>query len=199
MWQKIMRSINNTRGDTGKRFSEQLKKEVAIAISMGKITLAEARKLHDIKGGNTLKGWINKYAGGQYIPGKRGRKSASEKNGLQLSEGVVSMIPAMAVSNSELTKVLIRREAELNNELQRIRRFQALVAKAEPKRSNGRKSSLETRTILSNGNAGKKASIKIGKALSTKRGRPLTNGATRPLATKIAGKAGAKRNGSRAQ
>ena len=193
-----MRTNNNTRGDTGKRFSEQLKRDVAIAISMGKITLAEARKLHDIKGGNTLKGWINKYAGGQYIPGKRGRKSASEKNGLQFSEGVVSMIPAMAVSNSELTKVLIRREAELNNELQRIRRFQALVAKAEPKVSNGRKSSLDARAILSNGKAGKKYSVKMEKAVLAKRGRPLTNGATRSLSTKIVGKAGTKKRGSRA-
>jgi hypothetical protein len=56
MWQKIMRSINNTRGDTGKRFSEQLKKEVAIAISMGKITLAEARKLINMLAGSIFRG-----------------------------------------------------------------------------------------------------------------------------------------------
>ena len=107
------------------------------------------------------------------------------------------MIPAIAVSNSELIKVLVRRETELNNELQRIRRFQALVAKAEPKSSNGRKASLETRSILSNGKAGKKHSIRKENISSPKRGRPLTNGADRSLATKINGKAGTKKRGSR--
>mgnify|MGYP006266556953 CR=1 FL=1 len=137
-----MKTSNTARGDTGKRFSEQVKREVALAISSGKITLAEARKLHDIKGGNTLKGWINKYAGGRYTPGKRGRKSASEKNGFQFLEGAVSMIPAAAVSNNELRQVLLKREAELESELRRIRHFQTLILKSSPKSSTRKQGSL---------------------------------------------------------
>jgi len=193
-----MRTTINARGDTGKRFSEKVKKEVAIAISSGKITLAEARKLHDIKGGNTLKGWINKYAGGQYIPGKRGRKSASEKNGLQLSKGIVSMIPAMSVSNNELTKVLVRREAELKNELQRIRRFQDLIAKAAPKGTMGRKSPADKNIQLSNGTSSKRNSSKVNGAATTKRGRPLTNGATRGMTGIISKKRTTKKSSARA-
>lgn len=148
------------RNDTGRRFSEQVKKEVALAVSMGKITLAEARKLHGIKGGNTLKGWINKYANGSYVPGKRGRKPAAEKGGLQLSGTSVSMTPAISTSNNELRQVLSKRETELKNELERIRRFRELIAKSEPKASSTRKNGSRTLSSITVSKGQKKLAIK---------------------------------------
>lgn len=155
-----MRSEKKMRIDTGRRFSEQVKKEVALAVSMGKITLAEARKLHGIKGGNTLKGWINKYANGSYVPGKRGRKPAAEKSGLQLSGSSVSMIPAITTSNAELRQVLSKREIELKNELERIRRFRELIAKSEPKASSPRKNGSRMLSSITVSKGQKKLSTK---------------------------------------
>lgn len=148
------------RNDTGRRFSEEVKKEVALAVSMGKITLAEARKIHGIKGGNTLKGWINKYANGSYVPGKRGRKPAAEKGELQLSGSSVSMTPAIYVSNNELKQVLSKRETELKNELKRIRRFRDLIAKSEPKASAARKNGSRMLSSITVSKGQEKLSVK---------------------------------------
>lgn len=114
------------RSDTGKRFPEALKRKIATDVSVGRMTIAEARREYAIKGGNTLKGWINKYADGNYVPGKRGRKPSAFKKASSFGSATMAFKPL--ATDGEVNAALARREMELEQELQKVRSIRQMLA-----------------------------------------------------------------------
>lgn len=79
------------------------------------------------------------------------------------------MIPATAVSNNELRQVLLKREAELESELRRIRHFQTLILKSSPKISARKQGSLPLAKTPLVKNIVEKSSKKTPSRTSSKR------------------------------